>query len=251
MTEPADEALVCRLTAYLDGYSTYPRPAPGHPRRTSPMEVVAVTLITAAAVAAVVLAFTFVHWSVPPAPAPAGHGPAPVAPGGASAGPGILWLIWLVVAVLLAASEIHTQAFYALFLAAGAAVAAAASATGAPLVAQALVGGGAAIAGVFLIRPRLRRLMDEGRIPPYRYPGMAGGLVGQRAVTLDAVGDDRHPGHAVLAKERWLAITDAGRALPPGTEVVVAAVRGTTLLVRARSAAHGSPIPLEGDEIAW
>jgi membrane protein implicated in regulation of membrane protease activity len=247
MDETVDSELVSRLTAYLDRYATYPRPAPPAPRRTSPLEVVVVTLATAAAVVAVVLAFTLVHWGI--AQAPGGHitPPAPVSP---SAGFGFGWLIWLVVAVVLVAAEIHTQAYYALFLAAGAAVAAIVSATAAPLVAQAVVGGGAAIAGVFLIRPRLRRLMEEGRTVPYRYPGMAGGLVGQRAMTLDRVGDDRHPGHAMLAKERWLAITDAAEPLPPGVEVVVAAVRGTTLLVRPRSRAQSVPSPSElGDSV--
>ncbi len=248
MNETVDSELVSRLTAYLDRYSTYPRPAPPAPRRTSPLEVVVVTLATAAAVVAVMLAFTLVHWGV--AQAPGGHAHPLPSPASPSTGPGFGWLIWLGVAVLLVAAEIHTQAYYALFLAAGAAVAAIVSATGAPLVAQAVVGGGAAVGGVFLIRPRLRRLMDEGRTVPYRYPGMAGGLVGQRAMTLDPVGDDRHPGHAMLAKERWLAITDAAEPLPPETEVVVAAVRGTTLLVRPRSRGRSLPSPSEvGDGV--
>jgi len=65
---------------------------------------------------------------------------------------------------------------------------------------------------------------------------MAGGLVGQRAVTADVVGDEHHPGHAILGNERWLAVTDSEEPLPSHTEVVVAAVRGTTLLVRASGA---------------
>jgi membrane protein implicated in regulation of membrane protease activity len=77
----------------------------------------------------------------------------------------------------------------------------------------------------------------EGRMTaPYRFPGLAGGLVGARAVTVDAVGDERHPGHATLGNERWLAITDSPEPLAPDTPVVVAAVRGTTLLVRASGA---------------
>jgi membrane protein implicated in regulation of membrane protease activity len=46
------------------------------------------------------------------------------------------------------------------------------------------------------------------------------------------VGDEHHPGHAMLAGERWLAVTDSGTALGPDTPVTVAAVRGTTLVVR-------------------
>lgn len=143
------------------------------------------------------------------------------------------WWLWVAVAVLLAAGEVHTQAFYALFLAIGALVAAVVSGVGGPLWAQAIIGAAAALVGVLAVRPALRRLAEERRGAPYRFPGMAGSLVGLRAVTVDTVGDEHHPGHALLAKERWLAVTDAAEPIPSGTEVIVSAVRGTTLLVRA------------------
>ena len=146
------------------------------------------------------------------------------------------WIFWLVAAILLAAGEIHTQAFYLLFR-----------------------GGGRRGRR----RPRGRRSPSsrrcspglwppweecsrcdppssgrwEGRLAaPYRFPGLAGGLVGAHAVTVDTVGDEHHPGHALLGNERWLAITDAAEPLPSETPVVVAAVRGTTLLARASGA---------------
>jgi membrane-bound ClpP family serine protease len=62
-------------------------------------------------------------------------------------------------------------------------------------------------------------------------PGVQG-LVGQQAITVDVVGDELHPGHALLAGERWLAVTDSGQPLPADIPVTVAAVRGTTLVVR-------------------
>jgi membrane protein implicated in regulation of membrane protease activity len=148
----------------------------------------------------------------------------------------MVWWIWLVVAVLLAASEAHTQAFYALFVAVGAVAAGVMSAVGLALWVQVVVGAVAAVGGVLAFRPVLRRVVDERRTPPYRFPGMAGSLVGQRAVTVDVVGDEHHPGHALLANERWIAVTDSNEPLPSHTEVVVAAVRGTTLLVRASGA---------------
>jgi membrane protein implicated in regulation of membrane protease activity len=148
------------------------------------------------------------------------------------------WWMWLVVAVLLAAGEVHTQAFYALFLAAGAIVAALVSAIGGPLWTQAIIGAVAALAGVIAVRPAVKRLAEGRKSAPYRFPGMAGSLVGLRAVTVDMVGDEHHPGHALLAKERWLAVTDSSEPIPSDTEVIVAAVRGTTLLVRAGSVAR-------------
>jgi membrane protein implicated in regulation of membrane protease activity len=146
------------------------------------------------------------------------------------------WIFWLIVAVLLAAGEVHTQAFYLLFAAVGAAVAAVLAAVGLALYVQVLVGAVAAVAGVFAVRPVLKNAMEGRLSAPYRFPGLAGGLVGARAVTVDTVGDEHHPGHALLGNERWLAITDAPQALSPDTAVVVAAVRGTTLLVRASGA---------------
>ena len=146
------------------------------------------------------------------------------------------WLFWVVVAVLLAAGEIHTQALYLLFLAVGAAVAAILGAVGLALWVQVVAGAAAAIGGVFAVRPVLKQAMEGRLSAPYRFPGLAGGLVGARAVTVDPVGDEHHPGHALLANERWLAITDAPEPIPTDTPVVVAAVRGTTLLVRASGA---------------
>jgi len=133
------------------------------------------------------------------------------------------WIFWVVAAVLLAAGEVHTQAFYLLFAAAGAAVAAVLGALGLAIWLQVLVGAAAAFGGVFAIRPALKRAMEGRMTAPYRFPGLAGGLVGARAVTVDAVGDERHPGHATLGNERWLAITDSPEPLPPDTPVVVAA----------------------------
>ena len=124
------------------------------------------------------------------------------------------WIFWLVMAVLLAAGEVHTQAFYLLFVAVGAVVAAVLGAVGLPLYIQVLAGAVAAVAGVFAVRPLLKQAMEGRLAAPYRFPGLAGGLVGAHAVTVDTVGDEHHPGHALLANERWLAITDSARTAP-------------------------------------
>jgi membrane protein implicated in regulation of membrane protease activity len=162
------------------------------------------------------------------------HATKPVVPGYTGC-TDMLWLIWLIVAVVLLAAELHTQAFYALFLSAGALAAVILAAVGLPVVVQAVGGGAVAVLGVAAARPGLKSLMDRHSVT-LRYPGMAGGLVGQRAITVDDVGDEHHHGHAMLANERWLAVTDEPQPLPAGTPVVVAGVRGTTLLVRAGGA---------------
>jgi membrane protein implicated in regulation of membrane protease activity len=138
-------------------------------------------------------------------------------------------VFWLVVGVLLLGLEVLTQALFALFAAAGLFGAAIAAALGAPVWAQVLVFAGVAVAGMVLGRPPLVRALHL-HPGPITLPGVHG-LVGQRAVTVDVVGDEHHPGHALLAGERWLAFTDAG-PLGPDVPVTVAAVHGTTLLVR-------------------
>jgi membrane-bound ClpP family serine protease len=55
--------------------------------------------------------------------------------------------------------------------------------------------------------------------------------VGQEAVTLDEVADERHIGHIRLVGERWLAVSGSGDPIPAGTKVLVTSVRGTTLIV--------------------
>ena len=62
----------------------------------------------------------------------------------------------------------------------------------------------------FLSR-RLRR-QGEGRSTP----GVHGGFVGQRALALDEIGEELHPGHVRLAGETWLAYSDDHQADPRG-----------------------------------
>lgn len=145
-----------------------------------------------------------------------------------------MFLIWVVAAVLLLAIEVHTTAFYAVFIAAGLLGAAVVDIAGGALWLQLVVLGVVAVAGVVGARPPLVRLMLSRR-PDIVLPGVQN-IVGQNAMTVDEVGDEHHPGHALLAGERWLAITEGAQALPPDVDVIVAAVRGTTLVVRPASA---------------
>src|SRR6478752_4306266 len=74
------------------------------------------------------------------------------------------------------------------------------------------------------------RLKRKGEAP--LTPGVHGGFVGQRALGLDEIGDELHPGHVRLAGETWLAFSADHLPIPSGAPVVVTAVRGTTLAVR-------------------
>ena len=147
-------------------------------------------------------------------------------------------VVWVVAAAVLLGIEIFATAFYAVFIAVGLGAAAITDAAGGPLWLQLILIGGVSVLGVVVARPPLVRLMERRR-PEVSLPGVQN-IVGQRAMTVDVVGDEHHPGHALLAGERWLAITDASAPLPPDQTVTVAAVRGTTLVVRpAQSTAGG------------
>lgn len=141
------------------------------------------------------------------------------------------WLVWLVAALILVGAEVHTQAFYAIFLALGAFAATIIAAVGLPIWTSLVVFAGVALGGTVLLRPTLKQISDRHLGPRLALPGSSEGLVGQRALALDMVGDEHHPGHARLAGERWLAITDEPGGVQPETQVMVVDVRGTTLVV--------------------
>ena len=148
--------------------------------------------------------------------------------------------VWIVGGLALLAVELHTVAFYAVFLAIGcfAAGLLALFVPDSPIWVQAAVAAVVSLIGLFAVRPFASRtfLHGSGGIVSR---GVHGGLVGQEALTLDTVGDEHHPGHVQLASERWLAVTDASQPLGADTAVTVTAVRGTTLLVRPISKSAG------------
>ncbi len=142
-----------------------------------------------------------------------------------------MWVVWLLAGLVLVGLEVHTQAFYALFLALGAFVATVVALFPDDVWVQAVVAAGIALLGTVLVRPTLSRISARHLGPKLTMPGASDNLVGQPALTLEAVGDENHPGHARLFNERWLAVTTNPGGVPAHTEVTVVEVRGTTLVV--------------------
>jgi membrane protein implicated in regulation of membrane protease activity len=147
-----------------------------------------------------------------------------------------IYVFWFAAALGLLVIELATTSFFAVFLAAGT-FAAGVVAFAVPDMAlwiQAVVAIAVAMAGVVIVRPFLsRRLHSHGDRP--LTPGVHGGFVGQRALAIDDIGDQLHPGHVRLAGETWMAFSDEHLAIPTGASVMVTAVRGTTLAVRPAS----------------
>lgn len=139
-------------------------------------------------------------------------------------------VVWIIIAVLLVALEMHHLAFFAVFAAAGA-TAAAIVAGFYPTAygAQIAVAAGVAILGVVLVRPYVSRAFAR-RGDGIIVHGVHGGLVGAHAMTIDEVTTNR-AGHVYLLGETWLAVTNDGSTIGADTAVKIAAVTGTTLTV--------------------
>lgn len=158
---------------------------------------------------------------------------------------------WLAIGALLLLFELHHLAFYALFGTIGC-IAAAVVALFLPSAIALQVGAavGVALAGVVAVRPLVSKAFGSrhgGQVAR----GVHGGLVGEPAIALDAVGDGHTVGHVRLSGERWLAVSGGGATIPAGTAVVVVAIEGTTLVVWPVDEATGSPAqigrPDQGD----
>ncbi len=152
-----------------------------------------------------------------------------------------IYAFWFVAGLALLVLELASTTFFSIFLAVGA-FAAGVLAFVLPDTAlwfQAVVAIAVAMVGVVLVRPFVsKRLRRRGDAP--LTPGVHGGFVGQRALALDEIGEELHPGHVRLAGETWLAFSEDHQTIPSGAPVIVSAVRGTTLAVRP---AAGSATP--------
>ena len=137
------------------------------------------------------------------------------------------WLLWCVVAVLLAIGEIFTPGLFFLGPVAVAAVAAAiAAALGGGWVIEIVVFVGGAAASLAVLRPIARRHLH---LPIAMRTGAAA-LVGASAVVVERV--DAHGGRVKIGGEIWSARTfDRDQVLEPGTNVQVAEIQGATALV--------------------
>ncbi|MBK9177986.1 MAG: NfeD family protein [Acidimicrobiales bacterium] len=154
-------------------------------------------------------------------------------------------MFWVALGIVLLAVELHHLALYVLFGSLGAfAAAAVAGVAPSAIPLQVAVAVAVALLGILLVRPYVSRSLHthlESR--PGR--GVHGTLVGEEVITLDLVGDETRPGHVRLAGERWLAVSGSSLPVPPGTRVLVTAVRGTTLTVWPTDGSVGYVDPQE------
>jgi len=136
------------------------------------------------------------------------------------------WVIWIVVAGLLAIGEILTLSFFMGPIAVAAVLAALAALLGAGTALQMVVFIFASAASLLVLRPIARRHL---RTPPKIRTGTAA-LIGARALVLERV--DRDGGTIKLAGEVWSARAYAeDEVIDAGKRVEVMQIEGATALV--------------------
>ena len=136
------------------------------------------------------------------------------------------WVVWLVLAALLAAGELLTLTLFLAPLALGAGAAAIVGVAGANLAIQIVVFLGVSLAGVFGLRPIARRHL---RTPAALRTGTAA-LPGTKGVVLERVDD--FGGRVKIGGEVWSARSFfEGQVYEEGARVEVAKIEGATALV--------------------
>jgi membrane protein implicated in regulation of membrane protease activity len=136
------------------------------------------------------------------------------------------WVLWVILAAVLAVGEVLTLSFLLGLFALAAVLAGVVAALGGGLVIQLVVFIVASLASVALIRPVAKRHL---RTPARLRTGTAA-LVGAKAVVTERVDD--LSGQVKIGGEVWSARAFMeGQVLEPGARVEVARIEGATALV--------------------
>ncbi len=148
---------------------------------------------------------------------------------------------WVVAAIVLFGVEMVSLDLIFLMIAIGSLAAAGASALGAPLVVQALVGGICALLLILVVRPIAIRHLHPAR----EIRTGTAALIGSQGEVLEYT--DGRNGRVRLAGEIWSArALDTQGSFAPGDRVDVVRIEGATAVVQAPPAAP--PIPETSNE---
>src|SRR3712207_3292845 len=135
------------------------------------------------------------------------------------------WVVWILVAVVLAVGEILTVSFFLAPFAFGAVLAAVADAAGLSLPASFVVFLAASLAALAFVRPIARRHL---RTPASIRTGTAA-LVGTPATVVERIANGEGVGCAKINGEVWTArALDDDRVIEAGERVEVVEIRGAT-----------------------
>jgi len=135
------------------------------------------------------------------------------------------WLIWLILAAVLAGAEVLSLNLVLIMFAGGAAAASVTAAAGLPPAVQVAVGLAGSIALLTTVRPVAKRHLTP-------HPTLSGtaALVGQQAIVLQRV--DASTGRVRLNGSEWSArASDHKQVIEVGTPVQVIEISGATAVV--------------------
>jgi membrane protein implicated in regulation of membrane protease activity len=139
------------------------------------------------------------------------------------------WVLWAILAVILAVGEVVSLSFFLAPFAVGAALAALLDAAGVGAVGQfaAFIAGSLLLLGI--VRPIARRHLST---PPALRTGTAA-LVGETAVVVDRISNADNMGSVRLKGQLWTARSydDDSGPYEAGERVHVMEIRGATALV--------------------
>ena len=136
------------------------------------------------------------------------------------------WVLWTLLAVLLALGEVLTLSFFLGPIALAAVLAAVVAALGGGIVFQLIVFIAASLGSLAIFRPIAVRHL---RTPARLRTGTAA-LVGAKALVLERV--DVHGGQVKIGGEVWTARAyDEAQVIEPGARVEVVKIEGATALV--------------------
>ncbi len=139
---------------------------------------------------------------------------------------GDAWIVWLIIALVLAGAEAASAGLLLIMFAGGALAASLAAALGAGVVGSAAVFSLVSVALIAFVRPIAKRHVYQA---PLERSGTAA-LIGTQAVVIEAVDADN--GRIKLAGEIWSARTlDEGARYEPGEKVSVFEIDGATAVV--------------------
>jgi membrane protein implicated in regulation of membrane protease activity len=138
------------------------------------------------------------------------------------------WVIWIVIAVVLAVGEILTTSFFLFPFALGAAAAAIVDLAGGGATPQAIAFVVITALGLGIVRPIARRHVS---MPPQLRTGTAA-LVGRTAIVTETISNDAARGAIRLDGEVWTARAfDDDEVIEAGRRVTVMDIKGATALV--------------------
>jgi len=138
------------------------------------------------------------------------------------------WVLWLVVACIFGAGELHTGGFFLAPFAIGAAAATVLSLAGVPTAAAVIVFLAASALVFLTLRPIAN---SHRRLPPSIRTGAAA-LVGRPATVLERIANHEGVGCVRIDGEVWTARSyDEDEVIDAGERVEVVEIRGATALV--------------------